>query len=201
MLHELIIPDELLSWGKDPARAKRWPAPWAHVIEKMLAQPQPLSAVQATALFARLEALCAEAVREGQPELLLGFDIYSAARLGLVYRFEEGQRCVTLGCGQDVDYAELEVYVRSKVSPDGFAAAQQCKELLSQVFPNGRVDAMLDSEEGGESCTGCGQALSAVSFTMESGNEYCRECWEYLTGPWPRTHYRGTKLVVTRGES
>lgn len=202
MLHDLTIPDELIAWGKDPSRAKCWAAPWAHEIEKMISAPGSLGPKQATALFSRLEALCAEALREERGDLLLGLDTYSAARLGLVYHLREGDRSVSLGAGRDVDYAEVEALLEARVDHEGALDAVEAKNLLGEVFPNGRVHAMVDLVESEEaSCPGCGSDLGAISFEMESGSRYCRACWSYLTGPWPRVTYRGTKLVVTRGES
>lgn len=202
MLHELTIPDDLLAWGKQPERAKRWAAPWAHEVEKFLSLPQPLEGRRQTALFARLEALCAEAIREGEPELLLGLDTYTAARLGLRYALGDGERSVQIGAGLDFDYTELEAMITAKADETGAMVAHRSKELLSEVFPNVRVDAMLDLVESPEPrCTSCSELLPAISFEMESGNIYCRSCWSYLTEPWPRVEYRGTKLIVTRDDA
>ena len=185
-VHELTIPDELVAWGKDPARARSWAAPWGHEVEKMLklGAEKVLNGRETEALLSRLEALCIEAIRAGQDALLVGIDLFTADWLGLRYTFETKDGPVTLG--KDVSYAELHTMIESGVDQEGVAFALACKRLVTDAFPQAQIGAIIDAKEAAaEACFGCGTTDAMVMLSMETGSQYCAPCWEELTKRWP----------------
>lgn len=187
-IHELTVPDELIAWGKQPEVARSWAAPFAHEAERLMRQRDVLQHDEVERLLSLLEGICREAIRAGRQELLLGFDIFTADWLGLRYTFDTADGPVTLG--RDVTYRELHTIIESGVSADGVSFARRCKELVSDVFPQAKIGAILPEQETSEPCVGCGQSVSAVMLKMEGGSQYCSSCWSDMTRRWPRKEGR-----------
>lgn len=189
-VHELTIPDELIEWGRNPDVCRGWLRPWAHealsCLQKAEAAPdQTLDHRGTEALLSRLEALCAEAIVAGRGDLLVGFDLWTSSLLGLRFTFErEGTDPVRFGGPGGYRYDELRTLVTTNPNPEAVAFVERCKKLVSDVFPRGRIGAIIEGEPPAK-CTGCGTAEHPVMMSMNTGSEYCRPCWEGLTEKWP----------------
>lgn len=185
-VHELTIPDELLAWGTDPVVARSFVRPWAHEVEKLVRQgaEDPLDGRATERLLARLEALCFEAIRAGRHELLLGFDLYTADWLGLVYEFEVDGRRGGFGRGQRWSYSELHTLAQANLDSGAARFVEDCKALIAGVFPQGRIGGILSTETP-RRCPGCG-CEDAVTWVAIESTEYCRSCYSDLVAPWPK---------------
>lgn len=187
----LHIPQELLDWASDPAVAVRWPRPWAQHVETLLRQ-QPLGPEDLERLLSRLEALCREALRDGRPDLLVGFDLWTAARLGLSYTFGDSER-VRVGHDGDWSYGELGVLMGTDSPPEALAFARQCKEVVAETFPGARIDAIIDADDSaGSLCHGCERA-QAVLLDLDTGSSYCGECWRGFVVPVSEAARKGKR--------
>lgn len=184
-IHTLTIPDDLLAWAQQPEVSVHFARPWAEEVSRIVADADdgPVEGPAVERLLARLEALCAEAIRHGRQELLLGFDLFTADWLGLTYTFDMPEGPLVFGRGAKWSYGELHVLARSGV-PAGSGEAEhagQCKDLMASAFPGARIDAIIDPrEDSSDACDGCGTKDAVVMMTMEHGSQYCGRCWEDL---------------------
>lgn len=192
-VHELEIPAALIDWGK--AEAPKWRRPWAHMLEdacKTATLDTPLEGGSLETMLSRLEALCAEAVKAGRSDLLLGLDLLTAEWLELRYTLVlGGTKRVTVGPGCDWTYQELRVFLGEPDPVVALERAEGLKALLSGVFPSARIDAMIDPAS--LPCAGCGTVDSMVWMTLEGGDRYCSPCWGYMTSKRPAIIKRGKK--------
>lgn len=181
-IHELRVPDSLIEWAKDPERARSWTRPWGHILARMLryAETHTLSPRECESVLTTLEAVCVEAIRAGEHELLLGIDLLTADWLGLVFDVEMKDGS-TVSFGEDFAYSELHVLVDA--GPECVPAAQKAKALVSEVFPQAKIDAMIRTEEmpPDECAGGCGTRGARVMVTLDKGNRYCRRCYSRMT--------------------
>lgn len=190
-VHELTVPDELLDWGRDSAVCRRWARPWAHEVVKLLQEAwkrpnQTLDADRTRVLLARLEALCFEAIEAGRGELLLGFDAWTAAALGLVFEFErDGRDPLVFGRGGTFRHRELEAMVAAGATVREAGELERASRMVRAVFPRGRIGAMMQAEDLGPGCAGCGSKDHAIMVSMQTGTEYCAPCWKSLVEEWP----------------
>jgi hypothetical protein len=182
-VHTLTIPDNLLAWGRRPEVSVHFARPWADEVGQIVddAADGPVQGRAVERLLARLEALCAEAVRHHRQELLLGFDLFTAEWLGLKYTFDTPEGPLVFGRGAPWNYQELHTLVESGASGVDARHAAECKALVSKVFPGVQIDAIIDPrEDASEACDGCGTKDAAVMMTMEHGSQYCGKCWADL---------------------
>lgn len=185
-VHELTIPDELIAWGKQPQVARSFVKPWAHEVERFIkrATNRPLSDEDTESLLSRLEALCVEAIRAGQQELLLGLDLFVSDWIGLRFSFPTENGNVTFG--ETFTYGELHRLIEAQAKPSAVAFAMRCKSLVSEVFPRSQIGAIIDAETAAaEACYDCGKRNSAVMFALDTGSKYCPSCYSHLTRKWP----------------
>lgn len=183
MIHQLSIPDALLDWGKRSEVAIHFHRPWAHDVERIIEEgvDEPLDEAATERLFARLEALCNEAIRHERGDLLLGLDVFTAELLGLVFSW--GSDGEALGCGKRWSYQEARALLGCQTGSGVVAFCEKAKDLVGGVFPRARIGAIIDAREAPpDACAGCGEAEATVMLTLESGNRYCGTCWTGLTG-------------------
>jgi hypothetical protein len=85
--HILQIPQPLLDWGKQDEVAIHFAMPWAHEVEEILQRAGDRTCGPKTTdtLLSRLEGLVGEAMRAERTDLLVGFDLFTAEWLGLVW--------------------------------------------------------------------------------------------------------------------
>jgi hypothetical protein len=191
----MLIPDDLLDWGKMPENAIRFARPWATEISDILARKSgTLGPRDCAIVLARLEALCAEAVRYGRADLLGGLDTMTAEQLGLVCAFGFRGRRIGIGRGQRYTWGEMRSILANEDTDAALAAVEQAKDLLEGVFPAARVSAVSDTHVV-EKCSSCGTDESQVMMRTEHGSALCGPCWQELTeervGGW-------TKLSTAR---
>lgn len=191
VIHELTIPDALIAWGK--LNGRRWPKPWGHEVERFvkLGADRHLTGAETGALLSRLEALCVEAIRAGEQQLLLGLDLFTCSWLRLRFSFESDGRKIVFG--ETFSYGELHELLASGAPHEAVKLALQSKELLNDVFPRAKIDAIIDADAASDACFGCGEGGHAVMFTLETGSVYCTKCWSYLTEKWPTPEELGLK--------
>ncbi len=194
----VIIPDDLIAWGKRPDIASHFPRPWADMIEA-LAQRAPLDRRDTRLLLNRLEALCAEAVRAGRHELLYGLDTRTAETLNVTcaITLPDGRK-VGIGRGQRYSWAELRSILATDDPKSALAAVDRVKDLLSDVFPGVRVSDVSDTEAVEEiPCSSCRTTTSQVMMTTVHDTHYCGACWTRLTDETPLNYKR--KNMTIRG--
>ena len=126
------LPDELLAWGLDPEQETRWPRPWAREIRSMLdaAGDQPLTHENYRRLLARLEALCAEAIRAKRIDLLERLDTRLAEAVGLTYRIDMGGRMVEIGNNGRYSWGEMRSLLATDDPQDALKAMDRAKAQL-----------------------------------------------------------------------
>lgn len=195
----VIVPDDLLAWGKSPEVAVHFPRPWASQIEELAAKGE-LNRRDTKALMARLEALCAEAVRAGRGDLLGGLDTRTAERLGLSYSIPtEDGRVVEIGRGKRYTWGEMRAVLATDDPKDAMRAVDRAKDLLAEVFPNARVGEVSDNTvEEPIACASCGTTTSQVMMTTVHDTHHCGHCWSLLTDQSPVTYKR--KNVTIKGK-
>jgi len=186
----LVVPDALITWGREPERAMGWSRDYAREVAELAARGRehPLSETDAERLLSRLEALAVEAVRAGRGDLLVGIDVQTAEWLRLSCEFPfDGQR---VSVGRDGTFSWSEVRVLSSAfesaraneiegSPDPAKiarAAVRAKNLVSQVFSDATIFA-LEPETDEAPCASCGAPLPSVRIATESDFVYCSPCW------------------------
>jgi hypothetical protein len=175
--HTLRIPDELLAWGRQDDVAVGFASPWAHDIESLLAR------AAGRTLPPRLtETLMSymEAIRAGRGDLLRGIDMLTAEWLGLTYRFDTADGPVEFGRTGQWTYRELRVVLASDNPREALAAAQRCKSLVTEVFPQARVSAIIPGG-GPAPCDGCGTTDAVAMMSLSTGSQYCGPCHGDLT--------------------
>jgi hypothetical protein len=200
-VHELTIPDELLAWSTEPEVARSFLMPIGHEVQILIkrAAKRPLAPKETDRLLALLEGLCCEAVARGMQHLLIGFDLFTADWLGLKFTFDTPSGPIAFGRDGDFTYGELHAMVAAGVTPEAAAFAREARELVTSVFPQARIDAMIGPEDGaGSKCFGCGVEGAAVMLSMESGSEYCPKCYSDLTEPWTMPEDLARKLGKKR---
>lgn len=177
-----IIPAALLAWGKTPEVAIHFPRPWASQVEDLIAKGE-LSRLDTKKLMARLEALCAEAVRAGRADLLDGLDTRTAEYLGISYSITlDGDRKVEIGRGKRYSWGEMRAVLATDDPKDAIRAVDRVKDLLADVFPGVRVSDVSDNADREPTpCASCGTTTSQVMMTLASENIYCGPCWSRLT--------------------
>lgn len=183
--YPVIIPDDLLAWGKTPEVAVRFARPWAHEVEKLVAKGE-LDRRETKTLMARLEALCVEAVRAGRGDLLSGLDTRTAEILGISYTITIDDRKVEIGRGKRYTWSEMRAVLATD-DPKGALAAVDCvKDLLAEAFPGARVGEVSDSEaRPPQACASCGTTSSQVMMSTVHDTHHCGHCWSLLTDATP----------------
>lgn len=191
--HVLQIPDELLAWGKLSENAVHFSSMWSHDIEAILSRAgdRALRPRETESLFAKLEALCAEAIRAQRGDLLRGLDLLSAELLGLRYRFSTDEGEVEFGRSGQWTYRELRVLLASTDPKRALAAAQQAKALVLDVFPAARIGAIIEAEGVSQACAGCGDAHVVAMVTLSTGSRYCLPCYRGMLRRAPKVEKSG----------
>ena len=195
----VIIPDALVAWGKLPEVAIHFPRPWADHVEALAAK-SPLNCRDTKVLMARLEALCAEAVRAGRADLLGGLDTRTAELLGISYSIAtDDGRTVEIGRGKRYTWAEMRSVLATDDPKDAVRAVDQVKDLLAEVFPDARVADVSDSADDQTACGSCGTTTAQVMISTVHDTHYCGPCWSLLTNESPVNFKRKTKTAKRRG--
>lgn len=193
-----VIPDELIAWGKAPEIAVHFPRPWASDVEALVAKGQ-LDRRETRALMARLEALCAEAVRAGRGDLLSGLDTRTAEYLGISYTITDGDRKIEIGRGKRYTWSEMRAVLATDDPKDAMRAVERAKDLLAEAFPGARIDNVSDSAEREPlACASCGTTTSQVMMSTVHDTHHCGRCWSLLTDQTPVNHKY--KTANTRGK-
>ncbi len=181
----VIIPDDLVAWGKLPEVAIHFPRPWADHVEA-LAVKSPLNHRDTKVLMARLEALCAEAVRAGRADLLGGLDTRTAELLGISYSIStDDGRTVEIGRGKRYTWGEMRSVLATDDPKDAMRAVDRVKDLLAEVFPGARVGEVSDSADDPTACGSCGTTDAQVMIATVHDTHYCGRCWSLLTDETP----------------
>lgn len=186
MTYPTIVPDDLLAWGKTPEVAVHFPRPWANQIELLIAKGD-LNPRDTKALMARLEALCAEAVRAGRGDLLSGLDTRTAEYLGISYTITvDGGRKVEIGRGKRFTWGEMRAVLATDDPASALLAVERAKDLLEGVFPCTRVGSVTDRNEVIPlQCASCGTTTGQVMMTTAHDTTYCGHCWSLMTDQTP----------------
>ena len=194
-----IIPDALLAWGKTPEVAIHFPRPWANQIEELIAKGE-LNVRDTKALMARLEALCAEAVRAGRGDLLSGLDTRTAEYLGISYTITlDGNRKVEIGRGKRYTWGEMRAVLATDDPKDAMRAVDRVKDLLADVFPDVRVSDVSDiADREPVPCASCGTTISQVMMATVHDTHHCGHCWSLMTDQAPVNLKR--KNMTIRGK-
>lgn len=174
--HFADVPDELLSWGMTSEVASAWRRPWAHEVAKIVerAAGRTLTVRDRERFLSRLEALCAEAIRAGRGDLLLGLDVVTAELLGVVVELPSGR---TVGA-EGVSFAEALVLRQSEGSDQGVERVMAARDMVRHVFPGATVRSV---QQKAPSCDRCGSEGGALMYEMSFGANYCHACWSELT--------------------
>lgn len=180
----VIVPDDLIAWGKRPEVVVHFARPWASDVEALVAKGQ-LDRRETRALMARLEALCAEAVRAGREDLLGGLDIRTAEYLGLSCAISDGHRTVEIGKGKRYTWGEMRAVLATDDPKDAISAVERVKDLLAEVFPGARVGDVSDNAEEPIACASCGTTTSQVMIATIHDTHHCGHCWSLLTDQTP----------------
>ncbi len=193
-----IIPDELIAWGKTPEIAVHFPRPWAHEVEALIAKGE-LNPHDTRVLMARLEALCAAAVRAGRADLLGGIDTRTAEYLGITFTIFDGERKIEIGRGKRYTWGEMRAVLATEDPKSAIRAVDQAKDLLAEIFPGSRVTDVSDTAAGtSPACASCGTTTSRVMITTVYDTHHCGHCWSLLTDQAP-VNYKH-KTTSTRGK-
>ena len=182
----LKIPDELLDWATAPERVIHWPIDYAGDVRALLQQEQ-LDERGLDALLSRLHGLCAEAVRAGRGELLLGFDAATASMLGLVYRAGDVEVGPRDGHPERWTWDEVSSLVGRP--PEVVQEVQALRNTIVDVFPEATCE--VTEVDDTEICSACGEPWASVMMRTDAGS-YCASCWRSMTAPprriWKTTH-------------
>lgn len=177
---ELSIPDTLIAWAKEHGRA--WRRPWGHELERLIAR-EDLSGDEVTTLFSRLEAVVTAAIHAERFDLLLDLDLFSAAYLGLSLTWTDGERRFSTGKAPAWTYRETFALAGTAEGRDDALFAEECRGLVSGVFPRARFRGIVRERRA---CAACGGSDTSVMVEMDYGKNYCSACYEDLTKPWPK---------------
>lgn len=184
-LMRVCIPGELIEWGKDADVSLYWPRPWAHEVESICKSKQPLDEEMRERLFSRLEALAIEAIRASRQDLLHRMDLWTAAAIGLRLHLTDGQTSISVGQFCEWTYVELDHVLGSSDPAHAMSFSRQAKELLSESFPDARIDAIIEPPGAQETCAGCGTQDTDVWVDMDTKTAYCGQCVAAWTKPPP----------------
>ena len=177
----ITIPDALLAWARTPDAAIRMSVDYAQKIDALLSDSDTLAPPATIRLLDLLEGLCNEAIRHDQHDLLTGFDTFTAEWLGLHFTLSDS---TTIGRNGDWTFQEVGAVLDCQTPDGAMRAAMAVKDLVSAVFPEARIGAIIDAETAEPpSCVGCGTSDASIMLTLETGGEYCRSCWTDLTTP------------------
>lgn len=191
----LHVPDALLDWGRDPARAIHFSRDWVSDIEAILrsADEEPLDWHDAERLLSRVEGLAVDAILAGRGDLLLGLDVQTAEWLRLSVSIETAHGTMRVGLGPGAwSWRELRAVwagASAPREPDGpdpdraAAIAWKAKELLSEVFPEARITGVAPAHD--QLCDSCGTPCGSVTIVTESGGAQCSRCRVQMTGEVP----------------
>jgi hypothetical protein len=150
---------------------------YADKLDALLSDNETLAPRQTRQLLDLLEGLCCEAIRHDRHDLLLGFDIFAAEWLGLHYQVSDKH---TVGRNGNWTWDELRAVLACPTPDFAMLVAMQMKDLVTAVFPDAKIGAIIDAETTEPLCVGCGKSKD-VMLTMESGSQYCSPCWSDLT--------------------
>jgi hypothetical protein len=183
--YPVIVPDDLLAWGKIPEVAVHFARPWAHDVEKLVAKGE-LNHRETKMLMARLEALCVEAVRAGRGDLLSGLDTRTAELLGISYTIVDGDRKIEIGRGKRYAWSEMRAVLATDHPKSALAAVDRVKDLLAEAFPGARISEVSDREaQPPQACGSCGTTTGQVMMTTTYGTHHCGPCWSLMTDVTP----------------
>jgi hypothetical protein len=191
--YPVIVPDDLLAWGKSPEVAVHFARLWGHEVERLIAKAE-LDRRETKMLMARLEALCAEAVRAGRGDLLSGLDTRTAEWLGLSYEIDLGDRKVEIGKGKRYTWNEMRAVLATDDPKSALQAVDRVKDLLADAFPEARVGEVSDSSQAQDACASCGTTTSQVMMTTVHGTSHCGHCWSLLTDETPVNYKSKSKV-------
>ena len=177
----LEIPEELLAWASTPEVEVTLARPMAQEVRALIAKGD-LPKADTGRLFARLDGLVTAALAAKRGDLLLGFDTFTAAWLGLRYGVDTALGRLEVGRNAAWTFGELSRAYAA--GPDGAIAAWNAKVLCAEVFPGVRVDEVAPVAD--DPCASCGEGGFFVMMLTESGGQYCRRCWATMTTR-PRT--------------
>lgn len=182
----VIIPADLLAWGKLPEVAVRFARPWANEIEALIAK-SALDRRETRSLMARLEALIAEACRAGRGDLISGLDTRTAERLNVCVSFETNDgRKIEIGRDKRYAWSELRAILATDDPKSALRALDEVKDLLADAFPGARVTEVSDSSKlEPVPCSSCGSTTSQVMMTTVHDTHHCGACWNDLTDTSP----------------
>lgn len=192
-----IIPDALLAWGNTPEVAVHFPRPWASMLDDLIAKGD-LTRRETKMFMARLEALCAEAIRAGRAELLAGLDTRTAEYLGLSYAITLADgRVVEIGKGKRYTWAEMRQILAAEDPKAAVRAVERVKDLLSESFLDARIGEVVSdsSEEADQACASCGTTTNQVMIATEHGTHHCGRCWLLMTDQTPVNYKLKTKTI------
>lgn len=189
----LVIPDSLVEWGQHTEAAIYWKRPWAHEVAEICKRfrDRPMDEYWLERLLSRLEALAVEAVRAGRSDLLQEMDLWTARALGLSLRLTGPDAVIDVGQGKRWGYGELEHLLEHADPPKARQVAEEAKDLVGAVFPDARIDAIIEPDVDPVACAGCGATEMMVAVDMEGGVVYCGSCMASLTKPPPVLKKRG----------
>lgn len=174
----LTIPDALLDWARTPDAAIRMRVDYARQIEELLSDKETLAPRDTIRLLDLLEGLCCEAVLHNQDALLTGFDTFTAEWIGLHFTLSDN---TVVGRNGDWTFQEVGAVLDCQTPEDAMRAAMRVKDLVTVVFPDARIGAIIDATMTQPACAGCGTSDASIMLTLETGSEYCRSCWSDLT--------------------
>lgn len=174
----LTIPDDLLAWARQPDVRVRMRVDYAAKLDELLSDNETLAPRDTIRLLDLLEGLCCEAIRHERDDLLIGFDMFTAEWLGL--HFELSDKTV-VGRNGNWNWDEMRAVLACQTPTEAMAFASEVKDLVTDVFPEARIGAIIDAEAAKPACAGCGMSSSTVMLTMESGSQYCSTCWSDMT--------------------
>lgn len=180
--HEMVIPDELLAWGKQPSVAVHHALPWAREIEQLLRRPEAssddgLNLETTTRLVSLLEGLTAEAVTAKRADLLTGFDIVTAELLRLVFVVTRSNGIKTeVGRAAEWSYDEMRHVLATSDPSSALVAAARAKAVLADVFPGARIGPILDAEAK-LVCATCDTSDVSVMLGVHGQFDLCYRCW------------------------
>lgn len=180
--HEMVIPDELLAWGRQPSVAVHHAVPWAREIEHLLNHPEAvreegLSLEASTKLVSLLEGLTAEAVAAKRADLLVGFDIVTAELLRLVFVVTRANGTkVEVGRSSEWSYDEMRHVLATSDPPSALRAAAKVKAALAEVFPDARIGEIFDADAKPQ-CATCDTSDASVMLGIHGRFDLCYRCW------------------------
>ena len=210
----LTIPDALLAWGRDAARAVTWARDWAQEVTELVARSEqaPLDERATEELLSRLEGLVVEAIRFERSDLLEGLDIQTMEWLGLAVTFDMSGESVSVGREGTFTWSEVRVLhqaweqalLAKRLREEGSggegypppeplgAMALRSLKLLRSEWPEARIGDVTPSEE--HVCISCAKLLTTLAIELDGDLHYCGACWSENIGEPAR---RGQEAILT----